>query len=97
MDMKSGVTWPEGNEEGTSDIKPKFTGGRAAGGCGKYGWSDDGLVRFNELIALVKKDQSDHETWDRLHDEKRKGQRWRKYRLVATNASGDLNRSSRGQ
>jgi hypothetical protein len=25
------------NEEGTSDIKPKFTGGRAAGGCGKYG------------------------------------------------------------
>jgi hypothetical protein len=33
-----------------------FTGGRAAGGCGKYGgWSDDGLVRFNELIALVRR------------------------------------------
>jgi hypothetical protein len=62
----------EGNEEGTSDIKPKFTGGRAAGGCGKYGgWSDDGLVRFNELIALVKKDRSDHETWDRGYMKKK--------------------------
>jgi stalled ribosome alternative rescue factor ArfA len=50
--------------------------------------------RFNELIALVKKDQT---TMKRGHEDEKKGKgSWRKYRLVA-NASGDLNRSSREQ
>jgi hypothetical protein len=48
----------EGNEEGTSDIKPLHwrKSGRRMWEIRR--WSDDGLVRFNELIALVKKDQT---------------------------------------
>jgi hypothetical protein len=93
MDMKSGVTWPGRERRRNKHIKPpKFTGGRAAGGW-EIRRSDDGLVRFNELIALVKKDRATMKRGTGY--EKKERAALRKYRLVA-NASGDLNRSSRG-
>jgi hypothetical protein len=30
----------------------------------RKGWSDDGIIRFNELFKLVKKDRKDNSNFD---------------------------------
>jgi hypothetical protein len=46
----------EGNVDGTTLMKPKYTGGKASGGCRRYqGWSDEGIVRYNQLLTTVKR------------------------------------------